>query len=57
MGRPHAKPEMVCVTTDWKKMCIRDSYGDIHGDHIIKCAPDWEGVVDEDDQPIQVSCC
>lgn len=32
-------------------------YGDIHGDHIIKCAPDWEGVVDEDDQPIQVSCC
>lgn len=31
--------------------------GDIHGDHIIKCAPDWEGVLDEDDQPLQVSCC
>ena len=32
-------------------------YGDIHGDHIIKCAPDFDGVVDEDDQPIQASCC
>ncbi len=32
-------------------------YGSIAGDRIIKCAPDWEGVVDEDDQPIQVSCC
>ena len=32
-------------------------YGDIHGDHIVKCAPDWENVMDEDDQPIQVSCC
>lgn len=32
-------------------------YGDIHGDHIIKCAPDFDGVVDEDDRPIQASCC
>ncbi len=32
-------------------------YGDIHGDHIIKTAPDFTGVVDEDDQPTQVSCC
>lgn len=32
-------------------------YGDIHGDHLIKCAPDFDGVVDEDDQPIQASCC
>lgn len=32
-------------------------YGDIHGDHIIKTAADWEGVVDEDDQPVMVSCC
>ena len=32
-------------------------YGDIHGDHIVKCAPDFEGVVDEDDQPLQASCC
>ncbi|NHM13565.1 methyltransferase domain-containing protein [Xiamenia xianingshaonis] len=32
-------------------------YGDIHGDHVIKTAPDFSGVVDEDDQPIQVSCC
>ncbi len=32
-------------------------YGDIHGDHVIKCAPDFEGVVDEDDQPVQASCC
>lgn len=31
--------------------------GDTHGDHIIKTAPDFDGVVDEDDQPIQVSCC
>ncbi|MEC4294464.1 methyltransferase domain-containing protein [Adlercreutzia shanghongiae] len=31
--------------------------GDTHGDHIIKCAPDFTGVVDEDDQPIQASCC
>ncbi len=32
-------------------------YGDIHGDAIIKCAPDFDGVVDEDDQPVMVSCC
>ena len=32
-------------------------FGDIHGDHIIKTAPDFEGVRDEDDQPIQASCC
>lgn len=32
-------------------------FGDIHGDHIIKCAPDFTGMVDEDDQPVQVSCC
>ena len=32
-------------------------YGDIHGDHIIKTAPDFDGVVDEDDQPLKVSCC
>ncbi len=31
--------------------------GDTHGDHIIKCAPDYEGVIDEDDQPINASCC
>ena len=31
--------------------------GDTHGDHIIKTAADWEGVVDEDDQPVMVSCC
>jgi len=32
-------------------------YGDIHGDAIIKTAPDFEGVLDEDDRPIQASCC
>lgn len=32
-------------------------YGDIHGDAVIKCAPDFNGVVDEDDQPIMASCC
>ena len=32
-------------------------YGDTHGDHIIKPAPDFDGVYDEDDQPIQASCC
>lgn len=31
--------------------------GDAHGDHIIKTSPDYEGVYDEDDQPIQASCC
>ena len=31
--------------------------GNTHGDHIIKCAPDFNGVVDEDDRPIQASCC
>lgn len=31
--------------------------GDTHGDHIIKTAPDFDGVVDEDDQPVRVSCC
>ena len=31
--------------------------GDTHGDHIIKVAPDFDGVVDEDDQPVRVSCC
>lgn len=31
--------------------------GDTHGDHIIRTAPAYEGVVDEDDQPLMVSCC
>ncbi len=31
--------------------------GDTHGDHIIKTSPDFDGVVDEDDQPIRASCC
>ncbi len=31
--------------------------GDIHGDHIIKTAADYEGIIDEDDQPIEASCC
>ncbi len=31
--------------------------GDTHGDKIIKTAPEYEGVVDEDDQPAMVSCC
>ena len=31
--------------------------GDTNGDHIIKVAPDFDGVVDEDDQPVRVSCC
>jgi len=31
--------------------------GEIAGDHIIKTAPDFDGVADEDDQPIQASCC
>ncbi len=31
--------------------------GDTHGDKIIKVAPAYEGVYDEDDQPIQASCC
>ena len=31
--------------------------GDTHGDHIIKVAPDYDGVYDEDDQPINASCC
>ncbi|MGI6216948.1 MAG: methyltransferase domain-containing protein [Coriobacteriales bacterium] len=31
--------------------------GDTHGDHIIKTAPDWDGEIDEDDQPQKVSCC
>ena len=31
--------------------------GDTHGDRIIKCAPDFNGVVNEDDRPIQASCC
>lgn len=31
--------------------------GDMHGDEIIKSAPEYEGVVDEDDQPVMVSCC
>lgn len=36
----------------------RDQHiGDTHGDHIIKTAPDYEGVYDEDDQPINASCC
>ena len=30
---------------------------DTHGDHIIKTSPDYDGVYDEDDQPIQASCC
>lgn len=32
-------------------------YGDIHGDNIIKTAPDFNGVKDEDDIEIQASCC
>ncbi len=32
-------------------------YGDIHGDHIIKTAPDFDGVRDEDDIEVQASCC
>lgn len=36
----------------------RDQHvGDTHGDAIIKVAPDYEGVYDEDDQPINASCC
>ena len=31
--------------------------GDTYGDHIIKVAPDFDGVIDEDDQPVRVSCC
>lgn len=31
--------------------------GDTHGDAIIKPSPSYEGVYDEDDQPIQASCC
>lgn len=31
--------------------------GDTHGDHIIKVAPAYEGIRDEDDQPTMVSCC
>jgi ubiquinone/menaquinone biosynthesis C-methylase UbiE len=31
--------------------------GDMHGDHIVKVAPDYEGIIDEDDQPVQASCC
>lgn len=31
--------------------------GDTHGDKVIKSAPEYEGVVDEDDQPVMVSCC
>lgn len=31
--------------------------GNTRGDRIIKCAPDFNGVVDEDDRPIQASCC
>lgn len=32
-------------------------YGDIHGDHIIKTAPDFSGVHDEDEIEVQASCC
>ena len=36
----------------------RDQHiGDTHGDHIIKTAPEFSGVRDEDDLPIQASCC
>lgn len=36
----------------------RDQHiGDTHGDHIIKVAPDYDGVYDEDDQPVNASCC
>ena len=31
--------------------------GDTHGDSIIKVAPDYTGIIDEDDQPITASCC
>lgn len=31
--------------------------GDTHGDHIIKTAPDFNGVRDEDDIEVQASCC
>ena len=32
-------------------------YGDIHGDHIIKTAPGFTGVKDEDEIEVQASCC
>lgn len=36
----------------------RDTHiGDTHGDPIIKPAPEYTGVRDEDDQPINASCC
>lgn len=36
----------------------RDQHiGDTHGDPIIKTAPGYEGVYDEDDQPVSASCC
>jgi arsenite methyltransferase len=35
----------------------RQHVGDTHGDPIIKTAPDYEGVYDEDDQPVNASCC
>lgn len=36
----------------------RDQHiGETAGDRIIKTAPDYEGVYDEDDQPINASCC
>lgn len=50
LGTRYAKVISVSGTRD-------AHFGDIHGDHIIKCAPDFDGVVDEDDQPIQASCC
>lgn len=31
--------------------------GESGGDRIIGTAPDFDGVMDEDDQPVQVSCC
>lgn len=31
--------------------------GDTHGDPIIKTAPPYIGIYDEDDQPINASCC
>lgn len=32
-------------------------YGDIHGDHIVKCAPDFDNATNENDQPAHASCC
>lgn len=42
----------------WEYEGSRDRHaGDTHGDLFIKPSPDYEGVYDEDDQPVQASCC